>query len=102
MLTGQPGYPEKYGGPPTDKRVSSLLFESHANIAKKAYFAVCGWDPRRDEALLVEQLLKDTGIDTKIDIYPGLPHGFWTTCPELPVSKDWLQKLMVALSWILE
>ncbi|KAJ5279471.1 alpha/beta-hydrolase [Penicillium angulare] len=42
----------KYGAPPEDKRLSSLLFESHANLAPKAIFYVCGWDPRRDEALL--------------------------------------------------
>ena len=92
----------KYGGSPTDPRISSLLFENHAGIARKAYFAVCGWDPRRDEALLFEQILKQEGLDTKLDVYPGLPHGFWTTCPDLPVSKDWLERLLNGLRWILE
>lgn len=93
---------EKYGGPAHDKRVSSLLFDSHVGIAQKAYFAVCGWDPRRDEAILFEQLLKEAGLQTKIDIYAGLPHGFWTTCPSLPVSKKWLEDLLAGLKWMLE
>lgn len=92
----------KYGAPPFDKRLSSLLFDSHADIAKKAYFSVCGWDPRRDESLLLEQLLKEEGLDTKLDVYPGLPHGFWTTCPDLPESKRWLEKLLQGLSWIFD
>jgi len=75
----------KYGAPPEDKRLSPLLFESHAGLAKKAIFYICGWDPRRDEALLFEQLLKKEYVDTKKYVYSGLPHGFWTTCPDLNV-----------------
>jgi len=50
----------KYGAPPEDKRSSPASFESHANEAQRAAHSfVCGgWDPRRDEALLFEQLLK--------------------------------------------
>ena len=93
---------EKYGAPAEDKRLSPLLFESHAGIAKKAYFAICGWDPRRDEALVFEKMLEDAGVTTKSDMYPGLPHGFWTTVPDLPVSRDWLVKLLDGIRWMLE
>ncbi|KAH7167082.1 alpha/beta hydrolase fold-domain-containing protein [Fusarium sp. MPI-SDFR-AT-0072] len=91
-----------YGASPKDKRLSPLLFDSHANIAKKAYFAICGWDPRRDEAILLDQLLQEAGLSTKSHIYSGLPHGFWTTCPDLPVSKNWLQDLLQGVRWLLE
>jgi acetyl esterase/lipase len=91
-----------YGAPPTDKRLSPLLFDSHAGIAEKAYFAICGWDPRRDEAILLDQLLQEAGLSTKSHIYSGLPHGFWTTCPDLPVSKEWLQDLLQGVRWLLE
>ncbi|KAF5564954.1 AB hydrolase superfamily [Fusarium phyllophilum] len=91
-----------YGAPPAGKRLSPLLFDSHAGIAKKAYFAICGWDPRRDEAILLDQLLQEAGLSTKSHIYSGLPHGFWTTCPDLPVSKKWLQDLLQGVHWLLE
>ncbi|KAH6980958.1 Alpha/Beta hydrolase protein [Ilyonectria sp. MPI-CAGE-AT-0026] len=92
----------KYGAPPTDKRLSPLLFDSHANIAQKAYFAICGWDPRRDEAILLDQLLQEVGLSTKVQIYQGLPHGFWTTCPDLPASKQWLEHLIEGMRWMIE
>ncbi|KAH7221513.1 Alpha/Beta hydrolase protein [Fusarium oxysporum] len=95
-------FAELYGAPPTDKRLSPLLFDSHAGIAKKAYFAICGWDPRRDEAILLDQLLQEVGLPTKSHLYSGLPHGFWTTCPDLPVSKKWLQDLLQGVHWLLE
>ncbi|KAF7548041.1 hypothetical protein G7Z17_g7310 [Cylindrodendrum hubeiense] len=92
----------KYGAPPTDKRLSPLLFDSHANIAQKAYFAICGWDPRRDEAILLDQLLQEVGLSTKVQIYQGLPHGFWGTCPDLPASKLWLEHLIEGMRWMIE
>lgn len=92
----------KYGAPPTDKRLSPLLFESHANLANKALFSVCGWDPRRDESILLESILRDEGVNTRIKIHSGLPHGFWTTCPELPVSLAWEEELVENVKWILE
>ncbi|GJN73750.1 hypothetical protein PCL_02698 [Purpureocillium lilacinum] len=94
-------YAAKYGAPPEDKRLSPLLFDSHANIADKAYFAVCGLDPRRDEALLFGQLLEEAGLGTKVDVYPGLPHGFWASCPDLDVSQEWLRKLIDGLRWMI-
>lgn len=91
----------KYGAPPEDKRLSSLLFESHANLAPKAVFYVCGWDPRRDEALLFGELLEKEGVAVKSYVYPGLPHGFWTTCPDLEVSRAWERDLIEGVGLLL-
>lgn len=92
----------QYGAPPFDKRLSPLLFDSHAGLANKAYFAICGWDPRRDEAILLSQLLQDAGTEIKTTIYPGLPHGFWTTCPDLAVSRSWEADLIEGVKGLLQ
>lgn len=82
-------------------RRSPLLHESHANLARRAAFYVCGWDPRRDEGLLLERLLDEGGAQTRKYVYPGLPHGFWTTCPDLEVSKMWQKDLLAGVKFLL-
>ncbi|KAI1492574.1 hypothetical protein F5X96DRAFT_625782 [Biscogniauxia mediterranea] len=87
--------------PPEDKRLSPLLFEFHAGIAQKAYFAICVWDPRRDEAILLGNYWKRQDWKLgKLIIYPGLPRGFWTTCPDLPITKQWLEDLIGGVRWL--
>lgn len=91
-----------YEAPKDDKRYSPLLYESWPGVAKKAYLSVCGWDPRRDEMLLFEGILKGDGLGVRKDVYKGLPHGFWTTCPDLDVSRRWEGDVTEGIKWILK
>jgi acetyl esterase/lipase len=95
-------FAKMYGAPPEDKRRSPLLFDSRAGIAQKAYVAVCGWDPRRDEMMLYEELLKKDGIQTQLKVYAGLPHGFWTVCRDLPTAEMFDKDLVHAVRWLLD
>ncbi|KAF4339927.1 sterigmatocystin biosynthesis lipase esterase STCI [Fusarium beomiforme] len=47
------------------------------------YFQVCGVDGLRDESIIYERILNETGIATRLDLYPGLPHHFWEFFPQL-------------------
>ncbi|KAH7092608.1 Alpha/Beta hydrolase protein [Paraphoma chrysanthemicola] len=95
---------KKYGAPKDDVRYSPLLHEESdwKDVAQKVYFAICGWDPRRDEAILFANILREQGLDVKDEIYTGLPHGFWTTCPDLAVSADWEIDAVAGVKWALE
>ncbi|KAL2809935.1 Alpha/Beta hydrolase protein [Aspergillus granulosus] len=95
-------FAEKYGAPATDVRRSPLRFESHAGLAQRAVVYACGWDPRRDETLLVEEILRGEGVQTRKYIYPGLPHGFWGSCPDLEESKGWARDLLEGVKFLLE
>ena len=79
---------------------SPLIFPSHGGLPP-AYIQVCGADPLRDEVLIYEQVLKEAGVRTKLDIFPGLPHGFWSWFPEAGFSKDFQVKTVDGLKWLL-
>ncbi|KAH7174300.1 Alpha/Beta hydrolase protein [Fusarium flagelliforme] len=54
----------------------------------KTYFQVCGMDILRDEDLIYEQVLReDNEIQTRLDIYPGMPHIFWGSFSHLAQGK---------------
>lgn len=68
----------------------------------KTYFQACGTDPVRDCSIILEQMYKDAGVETKIDIYPGLPHGFWIIFPQLSVKQKHYDDSRKALQWLLK
>lgn len=68
-----------------------------------AYFQVCGLDPLRDEALIYERILKEeTRIKTKLNVYPGLGHYFWTNFPLLDASRQFVEDTVKGVQWLLE
>ncbi|KXH58043.1 hypothetical protein CSAL01_11268 [Colletotrichum salicis] len=68
-----------------------------------AYFQLAVLDPFRDEGLIYERVLREeAGIKTKLDIYTGLPHYFWTNWPLLEKSKTFVEDTIKGVQWLLE
>lgn len=86
-----------------DELFSPLIFKTgHAGLPP-SYFQICGADPLRDEALIYERVLREEeDLKTKVDVYPGLPHGFWSIFPKIESSKKFIEESVKGVQWLLE
>ena len=56
---------------------------------------------RSDDGLIYEQVLREHGVSTKLDIWPGLPHAHFSFLPTLEVTKKALVDTLVGFGWLL-
>lgn len=75
-------------------------FPSHASIPP-TYICVCGKDPWRDGGVLYKRELEKVGGIAKIDVYPGLPHCWWTSYPQITRTQSWLRNTINGMQWLL-
>lgn len=62
-----------------------------------------GMDPLRDDGLLYERLLRtECNVRTKLVLYPGLPHAFWSMFPDFKKSSLGADNTAAGFEWLLE
>ncbi|KAK1231507.1 hypothetical protein PQX77_005372 [Marasmius sp. AFHP31] len=85
----------------TDTRCSPLLLETHKGLPP-AFLQICGLDPLRDEGLIYEKVLREAGVPTKLEIYPGVPHGFEDVAPQIKQAVKLREDIRIGLKWLLD
>jgi len=93
---------QHYKPEPSNPLFSPLLWPSGHKDLPPAYIQVAGMDLLRDEGLLYERILRtEAGVKTRIDVYPGVPHGFDGVFPMLSQSKKCVEDRIEGFSWLL-
>ncbi|KAL9115946.1 MAG: hypothetical protein Q9227_000314 [Pyrenula ochraceoflavens] len=68
----------------------------------RTYFDVCGLDLVRDDSLIYERVLREEyGVETRMTVYPGMPHLFWSYFSGLKQTERWSQQTMIGMGWLL-
>ncbi|KAF2787467.1 alpha/beta-hydrolase [Melanomma pulvis-pyrius CBS 109.77] len=75
--------------------------DGHKGVAK-TFFQVGGLDPLRDEAVLYDRKLRESGVLTRFELYAGYGHMFWTNWPELERSEEFVKDTVRGVKWLLE
>ena len=80
---------------------SSFLWPSGHGGLPPVYFQVAGREYARDEALIYADVLKEEGVDVRVDVYKGLPHVFWILFPGLAAAERWRGDTRAGIKWLL-
>ncbi|KAI9853085.1 MAG: hypothetical protein M1838_001586 [Thelocarpon superellum] len=91
---------DAYRPEPESPIFSPLNYPTGHNGLPPTYFQICGMDPLRDEAFIFDHVLRECGTKTKVDVYPGLPHGFWSAYPSLSASKKRTTDSVEGARWL--
>jgi len=65
------------------------------------FFQVAGMDMYRDDALIYHQMLEDAGVQTRLKVYAGVPHGHANLYTGLRASKEAKIDTIEGLGWLL-
>lgn len=89
---------KKHYAPVRDSPNWAVMRDPQFSAWPRTYIQVAGLDPLRDDALVLQRCLEQHGVETKLDVYPGMPHillELGTTqnikaCEDVVAGMKWL------------
>ncbi|ORY10365.1 Alpha/Beta hydrolase protein [Clohesyomyces aquaticus] len=94
---------KEYNADPSSPLMSPLIWPTGHKGQPATYFQICGQDPLRDEGLIYEHILREEcGVPTKVQLYPGIPHGGLSFLPMLSHAKQSPADIKEGITWLLD
>lgn len=73
---------------------------SSLSMMPRTYLLAFGMDSVRDDALIYNSMLEKEGVETRLDVYAGLPHNSWGFVPGLQSSLSAVVGLLKNVAWL--
>jgi acetyl esterase/lipase len=86
-----------YAGNNFSDPYASVLLTQPRNNHPSTHITVAGCDVLRDEGIAYALQLRNAGIDTQLEIVPGVPHGV-TISPTTPVAEQFFRNQVRVLN----
>ena len=89
--------------PNTASPLFSPLLHENLRDLPPAFFQLGGLDPLRDEGLIYERVLREeSGVKTRMEVYDGYRHMFWTNWPLMQRSREFWDDMLEGMRWLVE
>ena len=91
-----------YAGDYNSHLFRAIIWPTGHRSLPKTYFQSCGMDINRDDSYIYQDVLKENGVETRLDVYPGCPHVFWSVFGQTTQGKKRRSDTTKGIAWLLE